>query len=138
MLEVENGIADGWKLNDVIQPLPNNVGYQNCLMKHKNAQEVSQLVMMGDPVHFVLLKADFSDPANFKGVVKVICEHKLVVETVVDRSDEKRLNIKLLSNPLGAPLSFADITLYFENAPKALQAKTFIDNNRKRIIERKN
>ena len=107
-------------------------------MKNKQSKDIHQLVMMGDPVHFVLLKADFSDANNFKGVVKVICEHKLVIETVIDRSDEKRLNVKLLTNPLGAPLAFTDITLYFENVPKALQAKTFIDNSKKRIIERKN
>ena len=93
--------------------------------------------MMGDPVYLVLLKADFTDPQSFKGVVKVICEHKLVVENNIEKSDEKRLNLRLLSSPLGSPLQFSDLTLYFENVPKAAQAKTFIDNNRKRMLERK-
>jgi len=93
--------------------------------------------MMGDPVNLVLLKADFTDPACFKGVVKVICEHKLIVENNIEKSDEKRLNLRLLSSALGSPLQFLDLTLYFENSAKAAQAKSFIDNNRKRMLERK-
>ena len=51
--------------------------------------------MMGDSVNLVLLKADFSDPNCFKGVVKVICEHKMVVDNMIEFSDEKRLNLRL-------------------------------------------
>jgi hypothetical protein len=92
--------------------------------------------MMGDPINLVLLKADFSDPTCFKGAVKVICGHKMVVDNAIESSDEKRLNLRLLTNPLGSPIQLTDLTLYFENAPKAAQAKIFIENNKRRIIER--
>ena len=67
--------------------------------------------MMGDPVFLVLLKADFTDPQCFKGTVKICCEHKLVIENNIEKSDEKRLNLKLLSSAPGDPISMTDITL---------------------------
>ena len=60
--------------------------------------------MMGDPVYLVLLKADFTDNSCFKGVVKVCCEHKLVIENNIDKTDEKRLNLKLLTSATGEPI----------------------------------
>ena len=93
--------------------------------------------MMGDPVYLVLLKADFTDSTCFKGCVKIKCEHKLVIENIIDKTDEKRLNLKLLTSPPGHPIQFTDLTLYFENAPKALKTKQFIEANRKKMLERK-
>ena len=60
-LDIEFGIAKNWHVNDVISPLPQNTGYQNCLLKTKQKHEIQQLVMMGDPVFLVLLKADFTN-----------------------------------------------------------------------------
>ena len=70
-------------------------------MKAKLSKDIQQLVMMGDSSHLVLLRADFSEPNNFKGVVKLICEHKMVVDITVEKADEKRLNLGLLMSPLG-------------------------------------
>jgi hypothetical protein len=40
MLEIEQGTAGNWKVNDVIQPLPQNTGYQNCLLKSKQSKDI--------------------------------------------------------------------------------------------------
>ena len=82
-------------MGDTVDPLPQGMKYQNCLLKPKNKQNIEQLVMMGDTTYFVLFKADFSNMLKIKGVLKYKCQHKFILFTQIEKQDNKRLVLSI-------------------------------------------
>ena len=49
--------------------------------------------MMGDSHHFILLRADFSDASNIKGVLVFKGVYRAILSVDLDPRDKKQLNV---------------------------------------------
>ena len=91
--------------------------------------------MMGDTTYFVLFKADFSNMRKIKGQLKYKCQHKFILQTLIEKQDSNRLNLTIQrkdeNDPMFASIDSSsnnipeaeEISLYFEDKAKCIQTK---------------
>lgn len=82
----------------MIEPLPSQERYQNCSLRmdRKNKKDWEKVVMMGDPQHLALLKADFTDKMNIKGRLVFKCDYRSIVDVQLDPKDKKTLTLFIM------------------------------------------
>lgn len=85
---------------------------------------------MKDDAFFILLKPNFANPTQIKGLVEVKLKHKFIVDMEIDKSEPRNLIIAYW-NYYQNQDSLSELILYFDDRGKAAQARDFIDLKKK-------
>ena len=91
---------------------------------------------MGDPYYLILFVVDFSDMSAIKGTLKQKIEHKLVIDSQIDKNSTG-VKLTFLSTKSLQDHNYLDVqgmTIFFENPQKAKEAKDWIEYNRRKLI----
>jgi len=126
MLTIDYGTVQGWKQGDMIMPLPASRVYINCFLQDSKKGSLQKFFMQ-DQHFFILLRPNFSNPTQIRGLIDFKVKHKQVIELYIEKAEPRSLLVLLAEDGKDA---LTEVALLFEDRKKCQEAKEFVELRR--------
>jgi hypothetical protein len=130
LTKIDYGMVSAWKEGEVVEGLPSSRdprSFQLCFQLN-SFNKFEEMTLFIDENFFILLRLDPKNPT--RALVHSKIKHKQIVDTAIERKDNRNLIVAILSN--SAPKGYVERILFFEDWRKATEIKQFfIDDKRK-------